>query len=843
VYIISYSFRLIINKVKIYASFHVKKLNVEQSLLRADALLGKGQNIQAKKIYQLILSRFPNNNRARKALININNSKASKSHEEVILQVQIDKLVILYNQKQYSKVANQANKLTKKYSNSFLLWNILGVVNQHLGEFEKAEQNFFKVTKINPNYADAYNNLGFTFKEQGKLKEAVLYYRKALEKNPKYAEAHNNLGNALKDEGKLEDALISYDQAIRINPNYTDAHINIGIIFEEQYKLDLAMQKYVYLLSRNQYHPKIHYCIGNIFHKQNFLKKAKESFKKAIKYNPNFAEAYYNMGNILKKQHAIQMAKKYYAKALKINPQYVEAYINIGNILIIQGNLDGGLKCFNQAIKINPKILEPYNSMGRVLAKQKKINEAIEAYDQALKFNPNHEGVISRKLNLAQQISDWSVVQKSSYLIPSLGTTNQTVSPFLALALEDEPKRQKARSEIYAKTLFIEEKSKIFSIPSKKPKRIRIGYFSPDFKEHPVSYLIAKLIGIHSRKHFEVFGYSFGNNKDSKLRNRIIQSFDVFRDVKDMDDEEVISLAREDKIDIAIDLSGYTSGSRTMIFSHKAAPIQISYLGFPGTMGLSNIDYIIADKAVIPEQTEKYYTEKPIYLPNTFMPTDNTRKFSSKKLDKLSMGLPEKAFVFCCFNNTYKISSNEFDIWMRLLMKIDGSVLWLASTNNQSKINLKKEAKRKGIDPVRIIFAEKVSMDVHLSRYKLADLFLDTFIYNGHTTTTEALWAGLPVVTMQGRQFAARVAGSLLSAIELTELISKNTNEYEALIFKLATNSEYLNEIKNKLLKNITTTALFDSEAYTKNLEKGYQQAYERYFTGGKPIPISIESI
>ena len=211
----------------------MKKLNVEQSLMRADALLGKGQNIQAKKIYQLILSRFPNNNRARKALININNSKTSKSHEEVILQVQIDKLVILYNQKQYSKVANQANKLTKKYSNSFLLWNILGVVNQHLGEFEKAEQNFFKVTKINPNYADAYNNLGFTFKEQGKLKEAVLYYRKALEKNPKYAEAHNNLGNVLKKLGKLDDALESYEKGIAINPYDVDIHNNLGRLFSK----------------------------------------------------------------------------------------------------------------------------------------------------------------------------------------------------------------------------------------------------------------------------------------------------------------------------------------------------------------------------------------------------------------------------------------------------------------------------------------------------------------------------------------------------------------------------------------------------------------------------------
>jgi protein O-GlcNAc transferase len=307
-----------------------------------------------------------------------------------------------------------------------------------------------------------------------------------------------------------------------------------------------------------------------------------------------------------------------------------------------------------------------------------------------------------------------------------------------------------------------------------------------------------------------------------------------------MNDRDVALLARQDKIDIAVDLTGYTTNSRSGIFACRAAPIQINYLGYPGTMGADFIDYIIADQNLIPTESQHFYSEKPIYMPNSYMVTDNTRPVSSIPITRLEAGLPEDGFVFCCFNNNYKISPAEFDIWMRLLTRVKGSVLWLRKSNNWSEDNFSKEAQNRGVDPSRLIFAGRKPMDEHLARHRLADLFLDTFAFNAHTTATEALWVGLPVVTKLGQGFAARVAGSLLTAIGLPELITETEQEYEALILDLATNPERLASLKEKLAANRLSKPLFNSELFTKHLEDGYQQAYHRYFEGLEPDTITV---
>ncbi len=317
------------------------------------------------------------------------------------------------------------------------------------------------------------------------------------------------------------------------------------------------------------------------------------------------------------------------------------------------------------------------------------------------------------------------------------------------------------------------------------------------------------------------------------------KSFDCFTDVQDMSDKDISLRARKDKIDIAVDLNGYTK-IHAGIFAYRAAPIQISYLGYPGSMGAEFIDYIVADQHLIPPENQKYFNEKQLYLPNTYMPTDNSRELSNKKITRSELGLPDDAFVFCCFNNNYKISPNEFDIWMRLLTKVENSVLWLRQSNQISNINMKNEAQKRKVDPSRIVFADKVPMDEHLARHRLADLFVDTFAFNAHTTAAEALWAGLPVVTKTGVGFAARVAGSLLNAVGLPELITETEEDYEALILELATNPTKLAEIKEKLATNRLTQPLFDTDLYTRHLENGYQQAYQNYFDGNLPQTIMV---
>jgi protein O-GlcNAc transferase len=410
------------------------------------------------------------------------------------------------------------------------------------------------------------------------------------------------------------------------------------------------------------------------------------------------------------------------------------------------------------------------------------------------------------------------------------------------LALEDAPDRHRLRSAIFAKNTFKQKPLPLAPKPSQKPDRLRIGYFSADFREHTISYLLVRALELHNPERFEIYAYSFGPEGTGEMQQRIKSAVDVFVDVTKMNDRDIVLLARQDKIDIAIDLTGYTKNNRTGIFAYRAAPIQISYLGHGGTMGADFIDYIIADPIVIPRTHEQHYNEKIIRVPNAYQPNDNTRELSKKPMSRSEAGLPDQGFVFCCFNNNYKIMPTEFDIWMRLLLKVEGSVLWMRNSNELSVVNLRKEAEKRGVDAFRIIFAEGVPMDEHLARHKLADLFVDTFYFNAHTTASDALWAGLPVVSKLGEGLPARVAGSFLTAIGLPELITKTKDDYEALILDLALNPDRLNAIRDKLNRNRLTAPLFNTELVTKHLEEGYQQAYQRYFDGKEPENIDVSA-
>ena len=401
--------------------------------------------------------------------------------------------------------------------------------------------------------------------------------------------------------------------------------------------------------------------------------------------------------------------------------------------------------------------------------------------------------------------------------------------PLTLLSLDDAPERHKKRAEILVKNRFLHKPLPSTSKMKEKHKPIRIGYFSSDFKEHPVAYLLARVFEKHDRSQFKVHGYSIKATKKDSMHKRLVAAFDEFKDLSDVSDKEAALTVREDGIDIAIDLNGYTANSRIGIFAYRAAPIQINYLGYPGTIGADFIDYIIADQTLIPEDSIKYYSEKPIYLPHTYMPTDNTREISTKPITRTEMGLPEDSFVFCCFNNNYKITSEEFDIWMRILGQLPNSVLWLRKSNEWSEANFIKEARKRNIDPSRLIFAGKLDMKEHLARHRLADLFLDTFNFNAHTTASEALWAGLPVVTKMGKGFAARVAGSLLKAIDCPELITETKEDYEALIVELSTNPKKLSEIREKVTSNRLSKPLFNTDLYTKNLEDSFKQVYQNH--------------
>ncbi|MET0375049.1 MAG: hypothetical protein ABW128_12445, partial [Rhizorhabdus sp.] len=370
--------------------------------------------------------------------------------------------------------------------------------------------------------------------------------------------------------------------------------------------------------------------------------------------------------------------------------------------------------------------------------------------------------------------------------------------------------------------------------------RLRIGYFSADFHDHATMYLMARLFELHDRDRFAVHAYSYGPDQDDAMRRRLRGAVEEFRDIRHLGDRDVAELARRDAIDIAIDLKGYTNGTRSGIFAFRPAPVQISYLGYAGTMGADFIDYIVADPVVIPPRLRDAYSEKIISLPHSYMANDDRRPIADRPVTRADMGLPEHAFVFACFNNSYKISAELFDIWMRLLGKVEGSVLWLLRANRWTQANLAREAARRGIDPARLVFADKLAQAEHLARQHLADLFLDTFAFNAHTTASDALWGGLPVVTKLGESFSARVAGSLLSGVGLPELITHSAQDYERLAFELTTDRDRLAGIRAKLAAQRLTAPLFDSARFTRHIEQGYIEAYRRHVEGHPPDHIDI---
>ena len=605
---------------------------------------------------------------------------------------------------------------------------------------------------------------------------------------------------------RYDAAIENYKQAIKIKPDYVAAYFNMGIALQNKGDLDAAI----------------------------------DSYKQALKIKPDYADAYYNMGVAMHDKGDRDAAIDSYKQALKIKPDYAEAYCNMGVALQEKSDLDAAIDSYKQVLKIKPDYAEAYCNMGAALKDKGDVEAAIDSYNQAINFEPEYQLARTQKMHQQASICDWTGIQEDRGYIPELGISTQDIDPFAILSLEDAPGRHRLRSELYAKNNFKQKPIPLPSRPKTKPSRLRIGYFSVDFHEHPVAYLIAQMLEQHDRGRFEIHAYSLGPEKNDKMRHKIVSAVDTFNDVRTMNDRDIALLVRQDNIDIAIDLIGYTATSRPSIFAYRAAPIQINYLGYPGTMGAEFIDYIIGDQNLIPDSFEEYYSEKVIILPNSYQPNDNTRMISGHSMTKFEMGLPESGFVFCCFNNNFKISTSEFDIWMRLLLKVEGSVLWLLKSNNLAEKNLQLEAEKRGVSSDRLIFAEKIPQSEHLARHRMADLFIDTFNYNAHTTASDALWAGLPVVTKLGQGFAARVAGSLLTAIDLTELITETEPEYEALILDLATNPQRLDAIKQKLAANRVSKPLFNTELFTKHLEDGYQQAYQRYFDGLEPDAIAV---
>ena len=574
------------------------------------------------------------------------------------------------------------------------------------------------------------------------------------------------------------------------------------------------------------------------FQNKDFVQSIK-FFEKAIKINPNISETYNNLGNVYYEFKQFNLAIDNYNKAIKLNPNFVLSYYNRAKALQEINQKQEAISDYNKAISLKNNFSAAYKNLGNLYAELKILDKSIYNHERALKINPNMSYLNGTIIQSKCGLSEWTNFKEDKlFLKNGILSEKKNTSPFPTILIYDSPSLQKKAIEIFVKNEF--ENTKKIKFEKNKNKKIKIGYYSSDFHNHATMYLMANLFECHDKNKFETYAFSFGPDDGSKIRKRVVKTFDKFFDVKFKTTKEIVQHSRELNIDIAIDLKGFTNNNRFDLFIERCAPIQISYLGFPGTSGSDCIDYLIADKIIIPEENKNYYSENIIYLPNSYQVNDSNPDLSKKIFSKKDFNLPENKFIFCCFNHNFKILPDMFEIWMKILKKVKNSVIWLLIDNKTAQNNLKKILVSNDIDPNRMIFAGRLPHSEHIVRLGLADLFLDTFPCNAHTTASDALRSSLPIITIKGNSFASRVASSLLTSVGLEELITNSEKEYEELAIKIAEEKKFYKEIKHKLKKNIIDMPLFNSKLFTKKLETAYVEVYKNYNENTKPETIQI---
>ncbi|MBP3125103.1 tetratricopeptide repeat protein [Thalassospira sp. ER-Se-21-Dark] len=582
--------------------------------------------------------------------------------------------------------------------------------------------------------------------------------------------------------------------------------------------------------------------LGFAYAKDQKPVEAEKCLRKAIELDKNFATAWVNIANLFSSQKKFALALQAFQNASYLQAQNANILNSCATVLMEMQRFDEAERFCVQAITNDPNLADAYHNLAVILYRNKKRAAAKQAFEKVAKLHPSSMSALSDFLYARAQICDWSLLAPEFQNVNAIGNPGNCVSPFSLLHFEDDPYAQKKRSENRAGELAVRDSFPQFRRPGSRPQKLKIGYFSADFHNHATLSLMMGLFGDHDKSRFEIHTYSYGGVTDGWRRAQLQKLVDKNWDVRGFSDREIVQHARDQGIDIAIDLKGYTQSGRPQLFAYRMAPIQINYVGYPGTLGADYIDYLIADHIIIPDEYKNAYSEKIIYMPHCYQPNDGGREFPENTQARTELGLPESGFVFCSFNANYKISPREFDIWMRLLKKVDGSVLWLFEGSEDAMLNLRKEAGNRGVDPARLVFAGFLPEEQHLARHKHADLFLDTFNVNAHTTASDALWTGLPLVTLPGKQFAARVAASVLKAANLPELIAKSEKEYEALALDLALHPEKTAAIKAKVKDNVKACPLFDTKSYTLDLERGYDAAYERYLRQQAPGDIDLVS-
>lgn len=660
--------------------------------------------------------------------------------------------------------------------------------------------------------------------------------KQALQLRPGDARLHHALGTVLYSSRRPVEALASYEAAIRLQPAYVEAYNDRGLALQALGRHEEALASYSGALALRPNYPEACYNRANAHAALSRFAAAETDYRKAIDSGLRRPEVYNNLALALTEMGRAAEAAEHLHKALRLSPAYADGWHNLAEALCRLGRREEALSAYDRALSHRPDIVRAHVGRGQLLMQQRRPAEALASFEQAMRLDPGFPWLRGNWLGARLYACEWANFDEElRRLAAEVEAGRQATAPLTALSLLDSPLLQRRSAELWAPPSAAHNAPARVAPPA-SGGRIRIGYFSADLRTHPVAALTAGMFEHHDRTRFEVFAFSFGPDSADEMRTRLQGAFEHFLDVADRSDETIATLARSLGIDIAVDLQGFTEHQRPGIFAQRAAPLQALLLGYAGTMGAPYIDYLIADRVVVPEQSRRDYAEKIVWLPHSFQPNDRSRRIAERAFSRAELGLPETGFVFCCFNTIYKIQPAVFGSWMRVLQQVPGSVLWLAQAGGRAEANLRAEAQRCGVDPARLIFALKMPrIEDHLARYRAADLFLDTLPYGAHATASDALWAGLPLLTICGRTFATRVGASVLTALGLEELITTSLPEYERLAVALATERPRLESLKARLIAARLTTPLFDTEAYTRSVEAAYEAMLERARSGLPP--------
>lgn len=723
-------------------------------------------------------------------------------------------------------------------------------VGQTLKEAVTAHQaeNFFKARKLYERVLSedasniyALHYLGVLEAQQKNVAKAVGLFDRALAVSPNAADILADKGKVLAEAGQPQAALENLHRAVALNPQHWMAMQNQGAVLLALKRPAEALDVFDRLLMVMRNYPPALNNRGLALKDLNRFEDAIVSFRQSIACNANDPETWTNLGDSLFKIKNMEEASKAYDKALSIKSDTAQAWLGRGNVLCNLKKYEEAVSAYDKAISLKPDLAEAWLGRGSVLSDHKRYVEAAADFSKVLEFKPDMIGTEGARLHAKMHVCDWTDYQaECTHLISSVREGKPNTAPFPFLALPATAEDQFQCAVLWIKEKFPPRQMRELNM-TRTHEKIRIAYLSADFYEHPVSFLMAGMFEHHDKTLFEVTAISVGPSDQTELRRRLESSFDQFIEAESLSEEELVAQIDALEIDILVDLMGFTGIGRTGALARRLAPVQVSYLGYAGTMGADYIDYIIADPYVLPVDQKQFYAEKVVYLPGSFMVNDRKRPIAEIAPSRAECGLPENVFVFCSFNQSYKIVPDVFDTWMRLLKAIEGSVLWLSGAHEAALGNLRREAQLREVDPDRLVFAKRVPSNAdHLARHAHADLFLDTLPFNAHSTASDALWAGLPLLTCAGDAFAGRVAASLLSAVGLPELVAASLADYERLALELARNPEQLAASKAKLAQNRLTMPLFDTARFTRNIEAAYTAMHERCRLGLAPDHIDI---